>query len=153
MAAADNYLASFRPFTGFDSSKVVSDTFTTALGAIPAANATIAAGLANTALEQAGANEGIKLQMDQRKWETEQARKNNRQQRALLLAQAFSGGSSGSGGVGFMPLPGFDAGNALKMMYGMGSSSRAETRDATGRTSATAAGAMNNLAGLVKLQG
>lgn len=152
MAAADSYLASFRPFTGFDSSKVVSDTFTTALGAIPAANATIAAGLANTALEQAGNVEGIKLQMDQRKWGTQQIQKNNRRQLALNLAQAFSGGS-GSGGMGFMPLPGFDAGNALKMMYGMGGSSRAETRDATGRTSATAAGAMNNLAGLVKLQG
>jgi hypothetical protein len=156
MAAADSYLASFRPFTGFDSSRVISDTFTAALGAIPAANATIAAGLAGKAIDQLGGIRQQEMILEQRDKESESGKKSNRRQLALNLAQAFAGGGlfgGGGSGGGFIPLPGFDAANAVEMMFGLNERSRRDTQGATARTNATAAGVMNNLNGLTKVSG
>lgn len=142
--------ANFRPFTGFDSRGVISDTFTNALGAIPAANSAVAAGLAGRAIDQLGGIKQQEMILEQRDKEFEAERKSNRRKLALNLAQAFGSGGllgGGSGGANLLSeLPaGFNANKFMGDYYQLNSASRQDARDASGYTRGYAAGALQQL--------
>lgn len=97
MAAAEAYLASFRPVQPFDSSSLRTTEFTQALGAIPAANAAILAGAMKLGLEQGSENQRFNQELAFNKDKFNAEKQFARRRMAIQLAQGFLGGG-GFGG-------------------------------------------------------
>jgi hypothetical protein len=149
MAAADAYLASFRPVQPFDSSGVRATEFTQALGAIPAANAAILAGAMKLGLEQANQNQQFDQTLAFAKDKFNAEQKNAKRLLALDLAQGFLGsgvfGGGGGGDAGFVDIGGgMDPFQLEQLRIQRNNQLQQERRNSTQRSAGVAGAILGN---------
>lgn len=104
MALGDTYLASFRQFEPYDSSRFLSTAFGDALAQVPRENAAIAGAFFKAGLDNATSIQNVNATLDyNRERDDKEIEENKKRNRALALAKGFEGFSGGGGGGGIDP--------------------------------------------------